>query len=108
MKTLRSRSIITLLCAIIALSVFAGVLAANRNSALGAEIRKAYVTYAERVDKAAEDIGDPDVYLSELEEMDFWFPIPDGFLNAKKSGKQYVSKINPYDTPEIWGNMGKS
>lgn len=105
MKTLRSRSIITLLCAIIALSVFAGVLAANRNSALGAEIRKAYVTYAERVDRAAEDIGDPDVYLSELEEMDFWFPIPDGFLNAKKSGKQYVSKINPYDTPEIWGNL---
>lgn len=53
---------------------FCGGLAANRNSALGAEIRNAYVTYAERVDKAAEDIGDPDVYLSELEEMDFWFP----------------------------------
>ncbi len=105
MKTLRSRSIITLLCAIIALSVFAGVLAANRNSALGAEIRKAFVTYAERVDEAAEDIGDPDVYLSELEEMDFWFPIPDGFLNTKNSGKQYVSKINPYDTPEIWVNL---
>lgn len=36
------------------------------------------------------------------DSSEFWFPVPEGYLNKKTDEKKYVSSINPDDTPEQW------
>lgn len=65
----------------------------------GRMVRARYTAYLNRAssgeaDDSSGDGGEP--------ELPFYFHVPDGFLETKMGDKEFVTPINPFDTPEIW------
>ena len=95
----KRRAIIVCIC-ILAAAAFTLALALPKKSyaAIGRNARKHYVEYETRhsdpQDEPAKDEDD--------DSSEFWFPVPEGYLNKKTDEKKYVSSINPDDTPEQW------
>ena len=95
----KRRTIIVCIC-ILAAAAFTLALALPKKSyaAIGRNARKHYAEYETRhSDPQDEPAKDEDNDSSE-----FWFPVPEGYLNKKTDEKKYVSSINPDDTPEQW------
>lgn len=95
----KRRAIIVCIC-ILAAAAFTLALALPKKSyaAIGRNARKHYAEYETRhsdpQDEPAKDEDD--------DSSEFWFPVPEGYLNKKTDEKKYVSSINPDDTPEQW------
>lgn len=101
------RKLIFALSAVLAVSFIAAAVLLRPSTgyaAMGREARSRYEAYSQRMMRLSEEeIEADDELVDEKGQEDvFWFRIPDGYLDTKTDEKKYVSKINPYDTPEVW------
>lgn len=70
-------------------------------AASGREAKEMYSQYQSRI---SEDNDETEEETSS--DLPFWFSAPKGFLEGKTDDKKYVSKINPFDTPDEWDALG--